>query len=104
MLDLSNSVDAACLNTWGVPATFTPQDDSGPQQITGIIQNPAMAEDYVPGSVVGTSVVRFFVRLSEISPQPGHGDTITLNGITYNVFEVEADIHGGAVLKLRIAN
>ena len=62
--DLVNALDAACLATFGMPATFTPQDGSGAQQITGIIQTPAMAEDYVPGSVQGTSVVRLFVRFA----------------------------------------
>ena len=41
--DLVNAMDSACLATFGIPATFTAQDGSGAQQITGIIQNPAMA-------------------------------------------------------------
>ncbi len=101
--DLVNALDTACLNTFGVPATFTPQDGSGDQQITGIIENPAMAEDYVPGSVQGTAVVRFFVRFANITPAPQRGDVITLNGIVYTILEVDADTQGGAVLKLRVA-
>src|SRR5271157_4487907 len=99
--DLVNAMDSACIATFGIPVTFTPQDGSGTQQITGIIQNPAMAEDYVPGSVQGTAVVRLFVRFSAITPPPQHGDTITINGIVYDLVEVEADREGGAVLKLR---
>ena len=101
--DLIASMDTGCLATFGTPATFTPQDGSGAQQITGIIQNPAMAEDYVPGSVQGTAVVRLFVRFSAITPPPQHGDGITINGIVYDLVEVEADREGGAVLKLRAA-
>jgi hypothetical protein len=100
--NLVNALDAACLATFGVPATFTPQDGSGAQQIVGIIQNPAMAEGYVPGSVQGTSVVRLFVRFADIAPPPRHGDDITLNGILYSVVEVEVDTQGSAVLKLRV--
>ena len=99
--DLVNTMDSACLSTFGTPATFTPQDGSGAQQITGIIQTPAMAEDYVPGSLQGTAVVRLFIRFASIAPSPQHGDTVTINGTTYNVVEVEADTQGGAVLKLR---
>jgi len=99
--DLVNVMDTACLAAFGTPVTFTPQDGSGAQSITGIIQNPAMAEDYVPGSVQGTSVVRLFVRFANLSPLPQHGDTITINGIAYTVVEIEADTEGGAVLKLR---
>ncbi len=100
--DLVNAMDTACLAAFGTPVTFAPQDGSGPQQITGIIQTLAMAEDYVPGSVQGTSVVRLFVRFANLNPPPQHGDTITINGKKYDVTEVEADTQGGAVLKLRI--
>jgi hypothetical protein len=100
--DLVNTMDDACLSTFGTPATFTPQDGSGAQQITGIIQHPAMAEDYVPGGVQGTSVVRLFVRFANITPSPRHGDTVAINGIVYDVVDVDVDAQGGAVLKLRV--
>jgi hypothetical protein len=100
--DLINVLDTACLATFGVPATFTPQDASGAQQITGIIRTPAMGEDTIPGSIQGVAVVRFFVRFSKITPAPQHGDTVTLNGITYVVAEVDVDVNGDAVLHLRI--
>ena len=99
--NLAEAADLACLAAFGIPATFTPQDGSGAQQITGIIRTPAMAEDYLPGGNPGTSVVRLFVRFVDLTPKPQHGDTVTINGTTYNVFEVEADVVGGAVLKLR---
>jgi hypothetical protein len=99
--DLVNAMDSACLATFGIPATFTAQDGSGAQQITGIIQNPAMAEDYVPGGVQGAAVVRLFVRFANIVPPPRSGDTITINGTVYDVQEVAVDTQGGAVLKLR---
>ena len=101
--DLVNAMDIACLATFGTPVTFTPQDGSGAQQITGIIQTPAMAEDYVPGSVQGTAVVRLFVRFADITPPPQGGDTVTINGTVYDVQEVEADTQGGAVLKFGIS-
>ncbi len=99
--DLVNAMDTACLATFGIPVTFTPQDDSGAQQITGIIQTPAMAEDYVPGGVQGTSVVRLFIGFAGTVPSPRGGDTVTINGTIYAVQEVAVDAHGGAVLKLR---
>ena len=101
--DLIKTLDATCLATFGIPVTFTPQDGSGDQQITGIVQHPAMAEDYAPGSVQGTSVVRLFVRFANINPLPQYGDTITINGVVYTVVEVDVDPQGGAVLKLRVA-
>ena len=93
------------ITTFGVPATFTPQDDSGgwldPQAIAGIVMRPAMLEDLPPGFGSNTSNLRFWVNFPTISPSPRHGDQIGFNGMTYIVQEVEADIGGGAVLKLR---
>jgi len=100
--DLINALDTTCLHVFGIPATFTPQDGSGAQQITGIIRTPAMGEDTIPGGVQGVSVIRFFVQFSKIAPAPQHGDTVTINGITYVVAEVDVDVHGDAVLKLRM--
>jgi len=100
--DLVNTLDGACLATFGMAVTFTPQDGSGAQRLTGIIQHPAMGEDYMPGSVQGTSVVRLFVRFANITPPPRHGDKITINAIVYDVVDVDVDTEGGAVLKLRV--
>jgi hypothetical protein len=102
---LESSANAAMIATFGVPATFIAQDGSGnwlgPQVIAGIVMRPAVAEDYPPGFGPGTSNLRFWVNLEIISPPPQHGDQIVFNGTTYVVQEVEADIGGGAVLKLR---
>ena len=92
----------ACLAEFGIPAIFTPQDGSGNQTITGIIQEPGMFEDNTPGGIPGAAVVRLFVRFAAITPAPQHGDSVTVNGSTYVVGEIEADTQGGAVLKLRI--
>lgn len=95
-----DSADSVQLSTFGVPFTFTPQNNSAQQQqLTGIVKNPAMAEDFIPGQ--GTSVVRLFVRFANIIPAPQKGDQVTLGGIAYNVLDVETDVDGGAVLKLR---
>lgn len=85
----------------GVVTTFTPQDNSGSQTVNGLIANPAMFEDYTPGSTTGTDVIRLFVRFANISPQPQKGDVFVVNGITYMVQEGTADVEGGAILKLR---
>ena len=93
---------------WRVPRslwhtrTFTPQDGSGAQQIAGIIQHPAMAEDYVPGGVQGTSWFgcSFVSRTSH-----RRRDTATLsdaNSTIYDVVDLDVDAQGGAVLKRRV--
>jgi hypothetical protein len=98
--------NAAMIATFGVSATFTPQDGSGgwlaPQDIKGIVTRPAMLEDLPPAFGSGTSVVRLWVNIETISPTPQHGDQVGFGGNVYAVQEIEADIDGGAVLKLRI--
>lgn len=102
---LESAANAVMIATFGVPATFTPQDGSGgwlePQTIQGIVMRPAMPEDFPPGFGPGTSVLRFWVNFETISPSPQHGDQVSFGGATYILQEVEADIGGGAVLKLR---
>ena len=96
-------LNAALLAAFGIPVTFTPQDGSGAQQITGIIQEPAMGEDTLPGSSLGAAVVRLFVLFTAITPAPRHGDAITINGVAYVVADLDVDTRGGAVLKLRVS-
>jgi hypothetical protein len=92
---------AAFLAAWGIAALWQAQDQSASATITGVIKNPGMHEEYVPGGSTGTSVVRFWVDMNSLNPQPIAGDGITLNGVTYDIGDIDVDIEGGAVLKLR---
>ena len=99
---LEAGANAIILATFGVPATFTPQDGSGAQAIQGILVPPALAEDYPPGVGPGASVLRLWVNFAVIAPSPQRGDQIVFNGANYVVEDVEADISGSAVLILRV--
>lgn len=103
---LAASNDAKLISALGgsKAATVHPRDLSQDFAIPGIIKNPAMEEDFIPGSSQGVSVVRFFVQLSSLEVIPQKGDTATLNGIEYDVFDVIVDQVGGATLKLRKKN
>jgi len=102
---LESNANALMIATFGVPAIFTPQDGNGgwspPQSIVGVIMRPAMLEDYPPGFGPGTAKLRFWVNFETITPSPRHGDQIALSGAAYVVTDVEADIGGAAILKLR---
>ncbi|HEY4364458.1 MAG TPA: hypothetical protein VGN17_26065 [Bryobacteraceae bacterium] len=100
----TTSLDNTCLSIWGVSALWVPQDYSGPQSITGIISPPPLEEQVIPGSTHGTSIVYFWVRFVEIQPSPMIGDTITLDGILYNLDKVNVDSMGSAMLHLRRAS
>lgn len=103
--NLVEALDNTVLNTFPAggtagAVTFLPQS-GGSQTIAGVIANPAMAEDYVPGSSANVSVIRLFVRLVDISPSPQKGDQVEIASATYDVAEVQVDAAGGAILKLR---
>jgi hypothetical protein len=102
---LESSANAVMIATFGVPVIFTPQASAGgwlaPQTILAVIMRPAMPEDFPPGFGPGTANLRLWVNFETILPPPRRGDRIALNGASYVVQEVEADIGGGAVLKLR---
>jgi hypothetical protein len=100
--DLTESANSAVIDAFGMPATLQPQDGSAAVPIVGVIQTPAMPEEFSPGGVQGVSVVRFFVNYSDIQPAPQRGDTVTLNGVVYVIAEAAVDTNGAAVLKLRV--
>ena len=98
---LSALNSAVITSLGGIPVTFTPQDGSGNQAISGLIQTPSMAEDYIPGSVQGVNRIRLFVRFSVLSPLPKKGDSLTVNGISYFIDgDPLVDSQGGAILIL----
>ena len=102
---LVKQMDDTCLSSFGlsqegIVVLFTPQGGV-PQQIDGIIENPAMAEDFVPDSLQGTGVVRLFIRFVDITPFPQKGDSISINGVSYEVQDDPVDLEGGSCLKLR---
>ncbi|HEY4360096.1 MAG TPA: hypothetical protein VGN17_03975 [Bryobacteraceae bacterium] len=107
--DLIRHAYDTCLNVFGVQqegitAVFTPQDYSGPQRINGIISPPPLEEQVIPGSMTGTSIVYFWVSTFDMLPVPKIGDTLTLDGVLYNLDKVNVDVYGGAMLHLRRSN
>jgi hypothetical protein len=102
--DQVERANQAFLETWGIEAAWQPQAGGDPVTITGIIKNPGMADEFIPGSSQGVGVVRFWVDFDSVDPAPAKGDQITLNGVSYDVSDLDVDIEGGAVLKLRRRN
>ena len=85
----------------GETAMFYPQNNSVAQSINGIIAPPPFLEEVTPGSLDGVTIIYFFVRLADITPTPALGDTISLNGVSYDVQDVLADSQGAGTLRLR---
>lgn len=98
--DAIANLDRTCLSTFGTPASYLSQAGGSPVSIQGIISPPPLMEDALPGSVVGVSVVYFFVRFTE-DLNPRTGDQVILNGVHYDVGDPQVDSCGGCMLKLR---
>ena len=96
---LVETLDTTCLSTFGVGAVLYPQT-GGTINFSGIFEPPAMLEEIMPGA--GVAVVRFFCRFVDLNPLPQIGDVVSINSVTYDVFDVLVDSMGGASLKLRI--
>jgi len=95
-----------------VATTFQPTDEAdaeiqliahlptGDVSVPVVVKNPAMEEDFVPGSSEGTSVVILWVP-SSITTLIPRGLTATYNGVDYDVFGAGVDREGGQTLKMR---
>lgn len=92
---------AACLNTFGISALWTPKDKIQALSITGVKRTPGIEEE----SRDATVHVRFWVDsvalMGSYGTSPAIGDAIQIDAVNYHVRSIEADIEGGAVLKLR---
>jgi hypothetical protein len=101
--DLVANIDATCLSVFadGITVTIHPQDGSPDVVTQYITKDPRMEDDYVPGSQQGTAVLLLFIRFNGLTPLPARGDTATVNAVDYDIFQVDPDREGGAVMRLR---
>jgi hypothetical protein len=80
--------------------TIHPRDGSGDVTCACIVRNPAMEEDYVPGSLAGVSALILFIPASA-GVVALLGDTATYNGVDYNIDKSDADRCGAVVITMR---
>ena len=92
---LLNTLNRAALTAFGREVTYSPQAGT-PSAIRAIFQPSHEAEENSPG-VYGV----LFIRLTDLPKPPERGDEVSMDGILYKVFDIEADTSGGAVLRLR---
>jgi hypothetical protein len=83
-----------------LPVTIHPSDGSGDMTVPCIVKNPAMEEDYAPGSQTGTSMLILFIPPSA-GVEALRGDTATYNGVDYDVLQSDADRCGGVHIRMR---
>jgi hypothetical protein len=68
--------------------------------VSCVVKNPAMEEDYVPGSLTGTAMLMLFIPASA-GVMAVRGDTASYNGVVYNVVQSDGDRCGGLHIRLR---
>jgi len=95
--DSVGRMDDACLRAFGRDVTFLPQA-GGQATVRAVFEAAREAEDSAPGVYAV-----MFIRAAALSTPPQRGDEVTVDGVTYKVFDVEADHGGGLVLRLRQA-
>jgi hypothetical protein len=91
-------LSAACLAAFGEQVTYQPNPPLGTAfTLTAVREMPREREPVSEGSYIV-----LFVRLSDFpAGSPAKGDQVTVKGVTYKVYAIDNDGHGGAELTLR---
>lgn len=97
-VNMSESLDNACLKIFGNTATFYPAT-GGSYVVTGILMRPTMFEELMPG--FGSVNIRLFCRFIDLNPVPVRGDVVSMGGNSYDVADIQVDETGGAEIRLR---
>jgi len=92
---LLGALNGAALTAFGREVIYSPQ--AGPSiTLKGIFEETHEAEENTPG--VYTAL---FLQVSDLAASPQRGDEVTVDGVVYKVFDIEADQGGGLVFRLR---
>jgi hypothetical protein len=96
-----DSLNAACVNTFGEPVVYQqvgsdPDNPPAPVAIKGIVLKDGEEEQASDGRYI-----RLFLRETDLPTPPQPTETLTVRGIEYTVFRVFIDAHGGVYLALR---
>ncbi len=95
--DSISRMDEACLRVFGRDVIYL-LETGGQAAIRAVFQPACETEDASPGVYAV-----LFVRLADLPAVPVRGDEVEINGARYKVFDIEADVEGAAVLRLRQA-
>ncbi len=99
--DLVASADSTLLDLFGDSTkllTFFFLDGQDPVEVRVIVKNPAMEEDYQPGSPTGAVNLVLFTRFLDGMVK---GCRVSFAWVDYDVAGVDVDREGGATLRLR---
>ena len=97
MADPFAALNKACVKSFGTAVSYR-QGTDAPFSVLGIVMKDSDEERHREGLYA-----RLFVGLADFTTHPSNGDVVTFDGVSYTVFEVQADAMGGVTLSLRVA-
>lgn len=92
---LLDGLNTTVLGAFGREVAFT-ATTGDTVSIRAVVETAKETEDATPGVYAV-----LFLRLGDLSRPPERGDRVVIDGLSYKVFDIEADGGGGAVLRLR---
>jgi hypothetical protein len=94
-ISLLGAVNGATLTAFGREVVYSPQLGLS-TTLKAIFEKTHEAEENAPGVYAA-----LFLQASDLASPPQRGDEVTVDGVVYTVFDIEADQGGGLVLRLR---
>ena len=91
---LANDLNSATLMAFGREVVY--QLPAGGMTIRAIFEPTQQGEENAPGVYAV-----LFIRLSDLPQRPARGDAVMVDASFYQVFDIQADTSGAAVLRLR---
>jgi hypothetical protein len=92
---LTNALNISVLGAFGREVVYMPQAGDT-VTVRAIFESTRETEENAPGVYAV-----LFVRAGDLPQPPERGDEVTVDGVTYKVFDIEADTTGAVVLRLR---
>ena len=99
---LVGTMDDTVVSTFqkGILQVTLHANDGSDTTVPCVIKNPAMEEDYVPGSQPGTAMLLLFIAASA-GVEALRGQTATYGGVDYDILQSDGDRCGGIHIRLR---
>lgn len=92
---LLSGLNTSVLGAFGREVEYLPSTGEA-IAIQAIVETARETEDSTPGVYA-----LLFLRLRDLPRPPERGDEVTIDGLSYKVFDIEADGGGGVLLRLR---
>lgn len=92
---LLSGLNTSVLGAFGREVEYLPSTGTV-LTIWAVVETAKETEDTIPGVYA-----LLFARLGDLPRPPERGDEVTIDGLSYKLFDIEADGGGGVLLRLR---